>query len=464
MDAESEQAGKLRSESEHEMSGETPEPAPVAVRVGWRVVRSIGPALIVASVVLGPGSILAASRLGADHGHALNWLLAASSLLMMGMVMLGARLGIALPRTPCAELAARLGRPVAAGIGLIVFLIVTCFQVGNNTAVLAVLRVPTAAGSDGASGLGRTIAGLLALNGLAVASLFGFRNLYALVERLLSLLVLLMIVGFAGNLLLARPDLIAALKGLLPQWPEALRSGFLPLRDGATVRDPLGAAPALVATTMSVAGAFYYAYLVKEKDWNRERLREGMVDTLTGIAVLGGVTGMILMTAATVFHGQSDATPLRTTTDLARQLEPMFGPFASTLFNVGLFAAAFSSFLVNALIGGSVMADALGLEAQMGSRPVRWLTVLGLGSSMALAVGFTAAGASSVGIILLAQALTVLGLPALALAMIYLATRPEVQRAGLVPRWLLGIAVACAGVSIILALRKAWELCLRLAG
>lgn len=426
------------------------------------MVRSIGPALIVASVVLGPGSILAASRLGADHGHQLNWLLAASSLLMMGMVMLGARLGIALPQTPCAELAARLGRPVALGIGLVVFLIVTCFQVGNNTAVLAVLRLPGVGDGDDANGLGWTIAGLLALNGLTVASLFGFRNLYRLVERLLSWLVLVMIVGFAGNLLLAGPDLWAAVKGLIPQLPEALRSGFLPWRDGDVVRDPLGAAPALVATTMSVAGAFYYAYLVREKGWDVARLREGMVDTLVGIAVLGGVTGMILMTSATVFHGQPDAAPLRTTTDLARQLEPMFGPFASMLFNVGLFAAAFSSFLVNALIGGSVLADALGLDSRMGSRPVRQLTVLVLGVSLSLALGLTWSGASSVSVILLAQALTVLGLPALALAMIYLATRADVRRTGLVPGWLLGAALVCALVALILALRKAWELWLRL--
>ena len=37
--------------------------------------RTLGPALIVASVVLGPGSILTASQVGASFGYELVWVL-----------------------------------------------------------------------------------------------------------------------------------------------------------------------------------------------------------------------------------------------------------------------------------------------------------------------------------------------------------------------------------------------------
>ncbi len=424
-----------------------------------RLLRAIGPAIIVASVVLGPGSILASSRVGADHGYALGWVLAGSCLLMMGMVALGAKLGLGLSKTPCAELAERLGRPVAIGIGVTVFLIVVCFQVGNNMAVLSVL--PASAAESGGT-LWRLF-GLLALNGLAISALFGFREVYAKVERLMMFLVLLMITGFAANLLLARPDLWATLSGLVPHVSDIGALKVIPYRDAERVVDPLGAVPALIATTLSVAGAFYYAYLVREKGWSVHQLKEGMLDTLAGVGAVGAVSFAIFLTSASVFHGQDPTVELRTAGDVARQLEPLFDRWAGFLFGLGLFAGAFSSFLVNALIGGTVLADALGRSPAMNGRSVRVLTATVLAASMVMAIALEATGTNIVGLILFAQALTVLGLPALALSMIYLATRREARDSRLVPGWLLGVAVACATVSLLLAIRKAWELWLRLS-
>lgn len=436
--------------------------APRSAEPGRRnLLRSLGPAIIVASVVLGPGSILANSRLGAEQGYRLVWVLALSCGLMMGMVALGARLGVGLQTTPCTELARRFGRPVALLIGGTVFLIITCFQVGNNTAVLAVFR-ETSSSADPREPRLWTILAVLALNGLTVASLYGFRGLYQSVERLMMILVLLMIVGFAGNLLLARPDWLAAAGGLLPRLPQGFSGGFFPFRDAQTVVDPLGSIPALVATTLSVAGAFYQAYLVREKRWTTLQVQKGTTDAFAGLLVLGGISLMILLTAASQFHGRIEATELRSTSDIARQLQPLFGSSATTLFNLGLFAAAFSSFLVNALIGGAVLADALGLDPSMQGRWPKAFTTLALILSMTLAIAFAASGASPVGLVLFAQALTVLGLPALALAMLVLGARADLRHSGLVSPTLLVVAALCLALSLLLAVRKAWELWLKL--
>ena len=51
---------------------------------------------------------------------------------------------------------------------------------------------------------------------------------------------------------------------------------------------------------------------------------------------------------------------------------------------------------------------------------------------------------------------------ALVVAMLYLGSRSDLRANGLVPRWLLGIGTICLGVSLALALRKAWELWLKL--
>ena len=96
----------------------------------------MGPAIIVAAVVLGPGSILTSSRVGAQFGWFGLPVLLVAVVLMIGMVALAARLGVAYERSLCSELATRLGRPVAIAVALALFLIVALFQSSNNIAVI----------------------------------------------------------------------------------------------------------------------------------------------------------------------------------------------------------------------------------------------------------------------------------------------------------------------------------------
>jgi len=93
---------------------------------------ALGPAIIVASVVLGPGSILSNSKVGAAYGFSMVWVLLLAAGLMTSMVALGARLGVVLKGTMCDELAARSGRLSAVLVGLTIFLICAGFQFGNQ--------------------------------------------------------------------------------------------------------------------------------------------------------------------------------------------------------------------------------------------------------------------------------------------------------------------------------------------
>jgi Mn2+/Fe2+ NRAMP family transporter len=110
--------------------------------------KSIGPALITASVVIGPGSILSVSKIGHQFGYQMTWVLVLAILLMISMTALSARLGVTLDNTLCEELAQRAGRPLAALAGITLFLIAACFQFGNNLGVLAAIE--PFYGSDGA--------------------------------------------------------------------------------------------------------------------------------------------------------------------------------------------------------------------------------------------------------------------------------------------------------------------------
>ncbi|MCA9116171.1 MAG: divalent metal cation transporter [Planctomycetaceae bacterium] len=450
------------------MSDQTPSsPAPAVekpaerARRGW--LAAIGPAIITASVVLGPGSILSASKIGWQHGYAMTWVLVLAIGLMIGMTALSARLGVLLNGTLCDELATRAGRPVAAFTGVSLFLIAACFQFSNNLGVLAALEPFFDPAEATAAARYWKIGAIVGLNAFIITVLFGFKKLYGSVEKLMKLLVGLMLVGFAGNLIMAKPSLTGLLGGLIPTVPEGTGQALIPTwKDGGIV-DGLAPLVAMFATTFSVAAAYYQSYLVRQKGWGREDLRQGVVDSAVGISVLGGLTLMVMATAASVLHGNPAVTALNSAGDVALQLEPAFGQGAKVLFCLGIFAGAFSSFLVNAAIGGSILSDGFGLGGYLDMKWPKICTTLALLMGMVVAVYVEYTGQRPVNLIIFAQALTVLGVPVLAIAMLWLATRSDMTGKNQVPLWMKVIGGVGLIAAVVLALRTALTLWLKLS-
>ena len=415
--------------------------------------RSLGPAIIVASVVMGPGSILTSSRVGCDFSYDLIWVLVVAVALMIGMTALAAHLGATLDHTPCEELARRAGRPAAVVTGLVLFLVVACFQFSNNVAV--VLALQPYAGEGGTWPLVM----LAIVNLMVLGVLFGFRGLYRRVESLMKVLVGVMMLGFVGNLLFASPAVSEVLAGLWPNIPEGLSGAVLPTKAGSAdrVTDPLLPVQALIGTTFSVAAAFYQAYLVREKGWTKVDLRAGRVDSIVGISVLAMLTLTVMVTAAAVLHGRVEGKDLGHAADVARQLEPLFGSTATLLFSVGLLAGAFSSFLVNVMIGGAVMSDGVGMGGSMDRMGPKVFTAIALLIGMGVAMAVVSTGEKPVQLVVFAQALTVLGNPILAGVLLWL------SRSSGAPRWVQLLAIAGFLLVLVLAARTGVGIYLRLA-
>ncbi|MFH5802897.1 NRAMP family divalent metal transporter [Alienimonas sp. DA493] len=403
--------------------------------------------------MLGPGTILSASRVGAGHGYRMLWVPLLSAAVLGGTAALSARIGAALKGSPCDELAARLGRPLAGLVGVTLFLVVVGFQSSNNFAVVAALE-PLLVGTEGTLSTAASAAILAGLNLAVIAAVCGLRGLYAKLEGLMKVLVAVMAAAFLFNLLAVQPSLRETLSGLLPRAPIGEEVGFLPRRDAAgEIVVPLLALQGLVATTFSVAGAFYQAYLVKEKGWGPGDGRKAGGEAVVGAAALGVMTAMILLTAAATLHGREGGENFGSTADLAEQLRPFFGEWAVGIFATGICAGALGSFLGNALIGGTLLADGLGKGTSLDSPWVRGFTVAALLAGGGIAGAVLAGEAEKVTAILAAQALTVLGGPLLAAALLYLGAKTTPRP----PAW----TFAAAGVGLLivltLAVRTAWR-------
>ena len=396
---------------------------------------SFGPAIIVAAIVLGPGSILTSSKVGAQYGYPAVTAIILAVILMIAMVALSARIGVIYDDSPCDQLARRLGRPVSVIVGAILFALVAIFQYSNNVAIISGLA-PLFDSEDFSLTAGATPAIILvSFNAVVIFCFYRMRHLYDSIESLMKWLIGLMVVAFLINFLVV----FSSPRGYVPvsskQEPDVIVL--------------LG----LMGTTFSVGGAFYQAYLVKEKGWKLPDAQRGLFDSVISISVVGVVSIVILMTAARVFHGRPDPVVLSGVGDVAMQLQPLFGRWAKVIFCLGLFAGAFSSVLVNALVGGTVLSDSLGKGSRLGEGWTLSLTTVALLCGLIVALFNLSDAASTVNLITFAQALTVLGLPALALALLYLGTRPDLTGERKVPRWIISLGWVGFIVALALAVR-----------
>ncbi len=296
------------------------------------------------------------------------------------------------------------------------FLIVACFQSSNNIAIAAALD---AFGLK--TGIGDSIRMLLLINAAIIVFLYAGRNLYRVIETVMKCLILMMVIAFLLNCIITKPSIPDLLAGLIPTIPDGDRWLLV----------------GLIATTFSVAAAFYQAYLVREKNWTEADRQSGMLDSVIGIATLGGITLVIMMTSAAMFYGNEQVPKLKSAADVALQLKPLFGVWAQVIFGIGIFAGAISSFLVNALIGGHILADGLGLGNKIESKWTQHFTTAALLCGMIVAILSFSTGMSHVTLIVFAQALTVVGVPVLALTLIYLGIVKRRENKASIPIWVL---------------------------
>ena len=365
------------------------------------VLKRIGPGFITASVVLGPGSILAASRAGAESHYGLIWLLVCACIFMATYTGMGARLGCSLPTMPLSYVAEHWSRLLALLAGISGFLVTAGFQFGNNIGVAVALSEVT--------GIPLSIWPLV-FTGLSLYFLLRARHVYQFIERLIIALVVVMIVAFVANLFWTGLHPAPLARGLIPRG----------LSDTELI---IGGA--ILGTTFSAVAAFYQGYLVQAKGWRRDSVFTAIRDARIGIAFLCLMALVIMISAAESLYG----TPgdFSSVGELANQLKGVLGTWATTVFCFGLAAASFSSFIANALIGGALLADGVGLDADLSGWPVKLLTSAVMLVGCGVAVATIRTGSGNTTSLLIAQASTLVAAPLCAVLVFYMSSRKDIM-------------------------------------
>ncbi len=377
-----------------------------------KILKSIGPGFILASLVLGPGSITVASRIGSASSFSLLWVVLIAGVSMVIYTSMATRIGIVSPNTLLKTITDTYGKWFAVSIGVASFLASLSWQFGNNLgAGIAMSEI---------TGINEAIWPLI-FTPIALVLLFYAKNLYKSLEKIMMYMVMIMIVAFLFTLVLIQPNLLEVTKG------------FLPLSFSTSNFDEIAA---LVATTFALPAAVYQAYLVRDKGWKKDKLEEGQISAGMGVIMLGLITTMIIITSAATLYPKGIV--VNSAADMAKQLEILFGSYAKYVFSIGLSAAAFSSLMVNAVIGGGLLSDSLNLGRSMNDKMPKIFTTIILVVGMLIAAFFKG---NIIYALIMAQASSVFGVPLIAIGIFLLANNKEVMGEFVNNKWQNGIAI-----------------------
>jgi manganese transport protein len=352
------------------------------------IFKSVGPGFIIASVVLGPGSITVASRIGSEYGYAFLWVIFIAAIFMITYTSMGARFGVVNSKSLLQSIADKYGRWFAVVIGISAFLSSSSFQFGNNLGL--------GIGMEGITGINERIWPFI-FTPLGIILIFWAKNLYKVLENLMKFMVMIMILAFFINLLLTKPEIAPLASGLVP-------SRITP--------DSLNIVAALMATSFALAAALYQSYLAQDKGWKVENMKKSLKDTYIGVLLLAIISATLLITSAAALH--SRGITVNSAADMALQMEALFGSSAKIIFSVGLCAAAFSSMMVNSVIGGGLLADGLGLGRSMNDRTTKIFIIAILLIGMLVAVFFKG---NVIYALIMAQASSMLAVPLIAIGL-----------------------------------------------
>jgi manganese transport protein len=363
--------------------------------------RNIGPAALVTAAFIGPGTVTTCTLAGAGFGYALLWALLFSVIATIVLQEMAARLGIVARK----GLGEALKMQFHSGVGraLSVLLILSAIGIGN-----AAYETGNILG--GALGLEALFGEVSVFNsgdfsiriwgpviGIIAFALL-FLGSYKKLEKVLVALVILMSIIFLATMVFLAPHLAEILKGLfVPQIPK-----------GAMLT-----VAGLIGTTVVPYNLFLHAAVVQEKWKDKKDLKAARRDIWISILLGGFVSMAIVITSAVAFFGTG--IDIHNAADLALQLEPVLGNWATGFIGVGLFAAGLTSAITAPLAASYATCGILGWKKDLKSKRFRiiWMVILGIGITL------SAVGLKPLPVIVFAQAANGILLPIIAIYLLW---------------------------------------------
>lgn len=349
--------------------------------------KSLGPAAIVTSAFVGPGTITTTTVAGVNYRYELLWAVLFSGISLMILMEMAGRIGIISNHDIAEASIASFNKNKVASIIIKGLIVITLFA--------------TAFGFEAGNLIGGSLglADALNLPQWAAALILGGAAFYAVavgtaktLENLMSFFVGLMGVVFVLTMILVGPNYGDVLTGFIPtNIPEGAGVNII----------------ALIGTTLIGINLLMHAVTTAEKWQGAEYLQDAKFDTGVNVGIGTIITFAIIITSGTVLFGTG--TVVTSPIVYSQMLEPVLGSYARIIGNIGIAAAGLSSAIATPLILKVVLARLFKWHANdMRAR------VAG-GAAVIFGTLFAAFGTSPTQIIIFASAFSGLFLPIVAI-------------------------------------------------
>lgn len=305
------------------------------------LVAILGPGFVTANADNDPGGILTYSQAGAKYGYALLWTLIPTTIALIVVQEMAARMGVAAGK----GLSDLIREEFGLRTTFFTMFVLALADLGNIIAEFAGI-----ASGMGVFGVSKYIAVPL---GAALVWFVIVKGSYKPVERIFILLSFIYL-AYPISAFLAHPDWHTALvKTVIPEFhwePE-----YITMMVG------------LIGTTITPWMQFYLQASIVEKGVSKRDYRLARWDVILGCIVTDVVAFFIVVAcAATLFksgHGQ-----INDAAEAATALQPFAGRFASLLFGFGLVNASLLSAAILPLATAYNVCEGLGFESGVDRR------------------------------------------------------------------------------------------------
>ncbi|SCP96411.1 Nramp family divalent metal transporter [Anaerobium acetethylicum] len=348
------------------------------------LLKRIGPGIILAGVVIGPGNITTSAMMGSNYGYSMIWLIIPIAFMAITFMLTSYRISMLTGMPIIHAIRHYYGKGAAAIVGIATFLACLFFTMGNITG--------SGAGMSLIFGMNWKLGSLIMI---AITLVCYFtKGVYSTVEKVITLCILGMIVCFYATLVATGGPVWGELGKGLTNWKVAEGS--------------LTTALAYVSTNAAITAGIYGTYLGLEKKWKKEDLFNGIMlaDAIAHVVAVIMISGSILLVGAIVLN--PSGTAITAPAQLGELLVPFLGKAAPVVMGVALLAAGFSSLLGNTQRGMVLLGAGIDKPVGLETKFIRWGCLLCI--AFAAAISFSYNG-SPTQLILIANLSTAIATP-----------------------------------------------------
>ncbi|WP_239748240.1 MULTISPECIES: Nramp family divalent metal transporter [unclassified Mammaliicoccus] len=345
-----------------------------------------GPGMIITASFVGPGTVTTMTQGGAGFGYSLLWAVVFSIIATIALQ----------------EMVARLALVTNEGLGEAIRDIFNHQLLKLITVWFSMIAVAVGCAAYISGDLLGTSLGAAYLLGIPenyiapvigiVILLIGLSGSYDLIEKVMTVLVLIMGVIFITTVIVIQPDFGAVLKG-----------AFIPSIPNGSLLTII----ALIGTTVVPYNFFIHASSIHERFNGIKDLKIVRIDTIVAIGLGGLISAAILITSGTLIHGKE----VSSLVELSEPLKPILGDFAPIFMSVGLFSAGLSSAIASPMGAAATISSCLRWEGGVKSKKYRLVFAI----VIFIGIITSSLGFEPLEVLLIAQALNGIILPLIAI-------------------------------------------------